>query len=261
VTQTQKVISPEALADGFRQLAAAEPHQQNPIGLHAKMVAARRDVGVVSKRGENTKQGYKYVKAADVAAEVREALAKHGIDFDYSLESERTWETPTASGGKLFLCSLIVVATFTDVETGNSKSVRGIGWGADSLEKAPYKAMTGALKYILRMNFLIPDEEDPEKDNKLYEELEKEPDTIALGGRIDEAAFDSKLESRLWLRVAGQASEYTMFCDDEKFTSKLAAAVGQVWTFDCIQQEPTKAGKTFYLITYAAIKPEGKGKK
>ena len=42
----------------------------------------------------------------------------------------------------------------------------------DSGDKAIYKAMTGALKYALRMNFLIPDELDPENDN--HEEPKRE---------------------------------------------------------------------------------------
>lgn len=132
--------------------------------LAKKMVAAMEAIDAVEKKGRNTQQNYNFVRSADVANEVRTVLAAKGICFTYDVISERYWEAPTKSGGMQFYCSLHVGCTFTDSETGESMTARSIGWGADSQDKAPYKAMTGALKYALRMNFLIPDESDPEND-------------------------------------------------------------------------------------------------
>lgn len=134
--------------------------------LAKKMVAAMGEIEAVTKSGKNEKQGYKYVRAADVANEVRKVLVKHGIAMFYSVESSNRWEKPTNSGGSMFFCELMVQVTFVDADTGETMVQQGIGWGADTLEKAPYKAMTGALKYVLRMTFLIPDEEDPENEKK-----------------------------------------------------------------------------------------------
>jgi hypothetical protein len=100
---------------------------------------------------------------------VRQALIDSGVSFSYDIEEERTWEKATNAGGVLFFCGLKIRGDFRDAETGEVISGRAIGWGADSLDKAPYKAMTGALKYLLRMNFLIPDEQDPEGDNEHYD--------------------------------------------------------------------------------------------
>ncbi len=134
-----------------------------PTGkIAAKLVAAMKAVDAVEKKGRNTQQGYSFVRATDVANEVRKALATAGVAFTYSVVSERTWEAPTSKGSLQFFCSLIVDVTFTDAESGESMTARSIGWGGDMQDKAPYKAMTGALKYALRMNFLIPDESDPE---------------------------------------------------------------------------------------------------
>jgi hypothetical protein len=133
--------------------------------LHKKLLHVLTAVDAVEKRGKNEKQSYDYVKATDVAREVRGALAANGIGFSYSVESSERWEKQTHSGGMLFFVELKILATFTDTETGNSTTVKGLGWGMDSGDKAPYKAMTGALKYALRMNFLIPDELDPENDS------------------------------------------------------------------------------------------------
>lgn len=143
--------------------------EQKQFKLASKLVSAMKSIGVVEKRGTNTKQDYKFVKAADVANEVRTALANAGVAFTYDIEEERTWEKTTNNGGTLFYCGLRIRGDFHDTETGEILSGRSIGWGADSLDKAPYKAMTGALKYLLRMNFLIPDEDDPEVDNTHYE--------------------------------------------------------------------------------------------
>jgi hypothetical protein len=133
--------------------------------LAAKMVLAMKSIDAVAKTGKNVKQGYDYVKAADVANEVRAALTEHGIAFDYDVVSEERWDRPTSSGGSMACMQVKVGCTFTDQESGESRTVHSIGWGMDSLDKAPYKAMTGALKYALRMTFLIPDDADPENDS------------------------------------------------------------------------------------------------
>jgi hypothetical protein len=132
--------------------------------IAAKMVKAMASMDAVEKGGKNEKQGYKYVRAVDVANEVRKALISNGIAFSYNVAEERMWERPTASGGMMYFCSIKVVAQFIDQDSGELLEGSAIGWGADSLDKAPYKAMTGALKYVLRMNGIIPDESDPEND-------------------------------------------------------------------------------------------------
>ena len=132
--------------------------------LAKKLVLAVKAIDAVEKRGKNEKQGYAYVKATDVASVVRTVLADHGVAFTYDcIETER-WEKQTNAGGLLFFVQLKIAVTFTDQETGDSITAGGFGWGMDSGDKAIYKAMTGALKYALRMNFLIPDELDPEND-------------------------------------------------------------------------------------------------
>ncbi len=132
--------------------------------IAAKMVQAMAAIDAVEKKGRNQAQGYGYVKATDVANEVRNALHEAGVAFTYQVLSERFWESPTKSGALQFYCSLHVQGTFTDDTTGECLSSSAIGWGADTQDKAPYKAMTGALKYLLRTTFLIPDELDPEND-------------------------------------------------------------------------------------------------
>lgn len=136
----------------------------NQTALQKKLLAVMKAVDAVEKRGKNEKQNYSYVKATDVAREVRKALIDSEVAFGYDVDSSERWTQPTLSGGMLNFVEMKISVTFTDTATGESVTRKGLGWGMDSGDKAPYKAMTGALKYSLRMNGLIPDELDPEND-------------------------------------------------------------------------------------------------
>lgn len=133
--------------------------------LAKKMVAVMKAVDAVEKSGKNEKQGYKYVKATDVAREVRLALIAQGISFGYSIEKTERWVQQTHSGGVMNFIELWGNVTFADADSGESATYQGVGWGSSMDDKAPYKAMTGLLKYALRMNLMIPDESDPENDS------------------------------------------------------------------------------------------------
>lgn len=130
--------------------------------LATKMVAAMKDIDAVLKNGRNDFQKYNYVRAADVANEAREAMISHGIAFTYDVVDSQHWESTKEGKSTNYFCQLTVKVTFTDADSGEQMSGRVVGWGSDTLDKAPFKAMTGAVKYALRMNFLIPDENDPE---------------------------------------------------------------------------------------------------
>lgn len=130
--------------------------------LAAKMVLAMKDIDAVLKNGRNDFQKYDYVRAADVANEARKAMITHGIAFTYDVVDSQHWESNKEGKSTNYFCQLTVNCTFTDSDSGEQLAGRVIGWGTDTLDKAPFKAMTGAVKYALRMNFLIPDENDPE---------------------------------------------------------------------------------------------------
>lgn len=134
--------------------------------IASKMAAAMKEIDAVTKKGRNENQKYNYVRAADVANEVRTALVNNGIAFTYDVSECRNWEKASNSGSMLNYCHIKVDCLFIDSESGESVTAGAVGWGMDSGDKAPYKAMTGALKYIMRMTFLIPDESDPENEKE-----------------------------------------------------------------------------------------------
>jgi hypothetical protein len=133
-----------------------------PVRLAAKIAKVMEAVGYVAKTGTNSAQGYKFVQASAVADKVREQLTKLNVSM-----------TPTAidvisegltPSGKQTLLTLRFTWTLTDGDSGESLSFQSVGTGADSGDKAAYKAATGALKYALLTGFLIPTGDDPEAD-------------------------------------------------------------------------------------------------
>jgi len=136
----------------------------NNIGR--KMLAIMGEVSYIQKKGYNQSQKYTYATEADFAAEVRQQLIKHGVAFTPFLESVDTKEVTTKAGTVMQIVTVIMVFTFTDIESGESVSVRMGGQGSDTLDKGIFKAMTGAEKYALKQAFLVPTGDDPEVDNE-----------------------------------------------------------------------------------------------
>ncbi len=119
-------------------------------------------VGYVAKTGTNSAQGYKFVQASAVADKVREQLSKLNVSMTPT-QVDVLSEGLTPSG-KQSLLTLRFTWTLTDGDSGETISFQSVGTGADSGDKAAYKAATGALKYALLTGFLIPTGDDPEAD-------------------------------------------------------------------------------------------------
>jgi hypothetical protein len=133
--------------------------------IATKLNAALKQIDVVTKSGKNQAQNYNYVKATDVANAVRKVLADVGIAFKYDVVDYERWEQAREGKSPMQFCSIKVEGTFLDTETDQTVTSTALGWGSDAGDKAPYKAMTGALKYLLRHTFIIPDESDPDNDS------------------------------------------------------------------------------------------------
>jgi len=137
---------------------AAEPEQLN---LREKFAEVRRRLGYVQKRGHNERHKYSYVMAADVAGSVGDILAELGVVMIPQLQSIST-ETPRSSSERI--ARIVMNYRFVDTKSGEELTVRVAGEGADPGDKAPYKAMTGALKYALLQSFLLASGDDPEDE-------------------------------------------------------------------------------------------------
>jgi ERF superfamily len=136
-----------------------------PDPLLEKLLKASKDAKAVAKSGENKAQGYNYARAEDVIAEARRALHKAGLVavIDFTVEGAKEIKSSSGTGG-LFV-RVAAVLRVLDPESGRGMTVAGIGTGSDYPgDKAPYKAMTGAAKYLYASTLGIPFGDDPEDD-------------------------------------------------------------------------------------------------
>jgi ERF superfamily len=189
------------------------------LNLREKLHNIYKEIDHIDKAGTNKNQGYKFVRAADVAHALRNAFVKYRVyaeveDFEY-LDSHTI---TTSKGGVMFSALVKVRGVFHDVDSDETKKFCGLGDGADSGDKGIYKAQTGAMKNALRNAFLIPDEADPEADESVdeainYEEspkprirehYEPEPppfETFEPGGEV---VAELKADDTLKLAVGGE---------------------------------------------------------
>jgi hypothetical protein len=142
-----------------------EPFSEQPnrqeLNLREKFAEVRKRLGYVQKRGHNERQNYSYVTAADLAGSVGDILSELGVVVIPQLQSIST-ETPRSSSERI--ARIIMSYRFVDARSGEELMVRVAGEGADAGDKAPYKAMTGALKYALLQSFLLATGDDPEDE-------------------------------------------------------------------------------------------------
>ncbi len=130
--------------------------------LASKLAEIMGEIGRISKGGTNSAQGYKYVMASQVADAVREKLAAHNvIMLPVGADVVESGRTPSE---KQSLLTIRFTWRFVDGDSGETLDFQSIGTGADSGDKAAYKATTGAIKYALLTAFLIPTDDDPEND-------------------------------------------------------------------------------------------------
>lgn len=132
--------------------------------LARKLHAVMQALGAIEKRGQNKSQGYDYMMAEDVLAEVRQEFIKQGLVLLPACTGQGVVEGQTRNGGTNYLTSADMEYTIMDVETGEKVTLPWKGLGQDSGEKGLYKAYTGAIKYFLRNLLLIPQGDDPESD-------------------------------------------------------------------------------------------------
>lgn len=125
--------------------------------LFSKLAGVMGAVGHVPKRGRNAFHKYDYVMEADLVDAVRNKLAEVNVVLFTSVEQVTREGTLTTIQAKF---------TFADGDSGETYTVAGAGQGEDKGDKGVYKAITGAVKYMIMKNFLIPTGDDPEADEE-----------------------------------------------------------------------------------------------
>jgi hypothetical protein len=145
-------------------LDGAQPGRAEPsataLNLRQKLAQVRREVGYIQKRGKNELHNYSYAMAADIAGAIGDRLALLNVVLGRrNLCVKRSEQHHGES-----LVEVTLDYTFIDADSDEVLTVSSYGEGRDGGDKAPYKALTGALKYALIQTFLIATGDDPEEE-------------------------------------------------------------------------------------------------
>lgn len=119
----------------------------------------------VAKTGHNKFHNYDYATESDITAAVRGEMATQGVMLITTIKSVDWQAVETKSGGKERFCTLAIICRFMDADSADVIEVEGQGQGQDPGDKALFKALTGAVKYVLLKQFLIPTGNDPEAES------------------------------------------------------------------------------------------------
>lgn len=134
------------------------------------------EVDSIPKDKTNSFHGYDYASEYAIKTKLHGLLVKHKVLFMLSATDIRHTGT---------LTDVICTFKFFDIESGEVLEAPFVGTGEDKLDKGTYKAITGAIKYILTSTFLIPTGDDPENDKK---------PNVAKAEKLTPTTVTSKLE-------------------------------------------------------------------
>lgn len=133
----------------------------------SKLHAIMAEVDYIQKDKRNQFFGYNYASEAAIKETLHKSLVNNKVIFVVtSAGITSRVEYQTKKGERMCLTDVLVKFTFFDVESGESISGEMHGTGDDGADKGTYKAITGAIKYIMTSMFVIPTGDDPENDGK-----------------------------------------------------------------------------------------------
>lgn len=148
------------------------------VRLCTKLYYIMSELSFIAKDKTNNFHNYKYASEEAIKKAVHEQLVKHKVLFRMGIEEVYRHDVidgvfnkslGAKEEKKTFITNLRVRYYFTDVETGHYITDTFVGSGEDKGDKAIYKAITGAIKYVLTTVFLIPTGDDPESSDSKKE--------------------------------------------------------------------------------------------
>ncbi len=115
------------------------------------------------KDGINRHQSYKYITEKQYKSNFKKALKQAGLIWKMETLDHRYIPNVTEKQ-HLVICNF--KSQIIDPETGEREEYLFSGSGADSGDKALYKAITGGHKFFLGANYNVGEDNDPEKDTE-----------------------------------------------------------------------------------------------
>jgi hypothetical protein len=114
----------------------------------------------IQKTGYNDYDEYAFVEEAEVVRTLRSALTQAGLSL--SIGASEILRSDAVATGTNY--TLKMTFTLTDTETGYGEKIPWLAMGADAGDKAVYKAYTSGVKYFLLKTFLLPTDDDVERN-------------------------------------------------------------------------------------------------
>lgn len=134
--------------------------EKNQKILH-KLAEVQKSVpSYMKKGGFNKAFNYSYTSEKQLKEVFQPLFKEAGVIFKVDVIDQKV----EPGDGKMRLTLVTMQYHFIDSESGESIEGTFCSQGSDSGDKGIFKAITGAIKYILTSTFLIPTGDDPEKD-------------------------------------------------------------------------------------------------
>lgn len=132
--------------------------------ITAALIAAQGKATSVFKAKRNQAQNYNYAGIEEFVEAARPVLSENGLALTFSVINVVPLDPrTTARGGQMFAMLVNMDATLHHV-SGQSLRFSGAGEGVDSGDKATFKAITGARKYLIAQILNLATTDDPEAD-------------------------------------------------------------------------------------------------
>jgi hypothetical protein len=225
------------------------------LNLYEKLHALMKAIPSITKTGQHQESGsggpqYSYIEANELKKQFRRYLLRLKLLCLPVAIEHSSFDTPTASGSRLFHSVQKITFRFIDIESGietvnhvrqpNFIDCQSIGHGCDPLATDAPKAAIQALKYFLSNAFFV-------------EGLEVDGDSGEDAARIREAANGQRFTAELtrviedtgssylvvYFRGEGNARETMAMIPREKkeIYHKLAKKIGAMVTFRAIKHD------------------------
>lgn len=137
------------------------------MNIHQRMHGVMTEAGVIGKDGQNSFHKYKYASASSYLKAIRPLLIKYRLSV-----------TPNVvrTGGDANnpeLMGVVMSYTFANIDKPTDLiQVSIASAGSDKGDKAVFKAMTSAQKYMFAQVFCLETGDDPEADTSVDERAE-----------------------------------------------------------------------------------------
>lgn len=140
--------------------------KENGPNVLCKLLKVMEENEYIQKLGKHP-TGFNFVRESDIKRKIGASFVKHGLVFvpgNATAVNEEIVRTGKNGERRESLTTVVLSFKILDTDTGEYVQGQMPGQGVDGGDKGVYKAITGAIKYILTSTFLIETGDDPENE-------------------------------------------------------------------------------------------------